>query len=531
MNKFFNLYNSLCTGANSSGVFSFDPYFPAIKELLVSELREVVFYIEKLKELNFDMSEYTDKVVEFISVLIVNLDFRRESFFVIVEDLYNNKSNLQNIYINICAERGIKPDNISKITRDLSDKESIIKALNNHEKNIGDNKKSFGINKKNLYEIMINLVLNACNCLIELKNYGENFKEAKEEVLKLFNTSNFAASDDNEWIRKINEFSGWNYKITKKLYDKIIDRFGPIEKTAVPFLVKKGKAILVSGSSFLDLEKILIASSGKDINVYTHHNLMSAFQFNKLKEYSNLAGHYQRLNNNFPLDFASFPGPIFITRNSAPKIEVIRGQIYTEAKYPAFGIAKIANNDFTPLIDYALNSEGFKESTLINTVAIGYNIDEINNKILSVVNKILTNQIKHIAIIGLIDKFAKSSDYVYKFFKEAPEDVFVISFAYNSNKENIWNVSPYYDFILLYKILELFKNSCTEINKYISIFFVDCAVNTLSQIFNLKHLGIKNIFLGTCCPNIINPVLADGLKNLFNIEEITDAKNDILKLI
>ena len=73
MNRFFNYYNSLCIGANSPNVFSFDPYIIAIKEMLVSELRQMVFYIEKLKNLDVDMSVYRDKVIEFISILVVNL--------------------------------------------------------------------------------------------------------------------------------------------------------------------------------------------------------------------------------------------------------------------------------------------------------------------------------------------------------------------------------------------------------------------------------------------------------------------------
>ena len=85
MTKFFNYYNSLCVGANSPSVFSFDPYLIAIKEMLISELRQIVFYIEKLKDLDVDMSVYRDKVIEFIAILIVNLDFRRESFFTIVQ--------------------------------------------------------------------------------------------------------------------------------------------------------------------------------------------------------------------------------------------------------------------------------------------------------------------------------------------------------------------------------------------------------------------------------------------------------------
>ena len=80
MNKFFNYYNYLCIGANTPSVFSYDPYITAIKEMLVSELQQIVYYIEKLKGLNMDMSGYRDKVIDFISVLIVNLDFKKESF-------------------------------------------------------------------------------------------------------------------------------------------------------------------------------------------------------------------------------------------------------------------------------------------------------------------------------------------------------------------------------------------------------------------------------------------------------------------
>ncbi len=530
MNKFFNLYNSLCTGANSSGIFSFDPYFYAIKELLVSELRDVVFYIEKLKDLDVDMSSYTDKVIEFVSVLIVNLDFKKESFFVIVEDLYDNKTKLQDMYINLCSQKGITPDNTERKMAVLTGKESIIKALNEHEKNLSEKDLLTNTNKKNLYEIMINLVLNACNCLIELKNYGIDFTEAKEEVLKLFNSANFTSEDENEWIIKIKEFSAWNYKITKKLYNKISERFGPVEKSQAPFIVKEGKAILVSGSSFLDLEKVLESVRGKKINVYTHNNLISAFQYKKFKENPNLIGHYQRLNNNFPLDFASFPGPIFITRNSAPKIDVIRGQIYTQSKYPPFGIAKIDNDDFSPIIKYALNSKGFTENTIIDDISIGYDENELLCKITEMVNMYKTGEIKHIAFVGLIDKFTKTGDYIEKFLSEAPDDLFVISFAYDNSKDNILFVNPYYDFLILYKILNVMNNLAENINKDVSIFFTDCAINTISHLFNLQYLGIKNLFLGNCCPNVISPVLLEGLKKLFDIKEISSPKEDI-KLI
>ena len=527
MYKFFNYYNSLCVGANSPTVFSFDPYLSAIKEMLVTELREIVFYIEKLRDLDEDMSEYRDKVIEFISVLVVNLDFRRESLFVIVEDLYNNKTKLQNLYKTKCEQLNIKPEIINKDSIALLDKESIIKALNENEKNISDMNNKLSVNKKNLYEIMVHLVLNACNCLIELKNYGFDYVEAKEQVLKLFNASNFPSDEEEVWIDKIKEFSKCNYHIMKKLYEVIVEKFGPVEKAEVLFQMKQGKAILVSDSSFSDLQDILEATLPHDINVYTHHEMISAFQYKKLKSYKNLVGHYQRSSNNFPLDFSSFPGPIYISKSSIPKIDVIRGQIYTSAKYPSFGLAKIQNDDYSDLIDYALSSTGFEEDTVINSISIGYEENKIDEKLDDIIAKFKANEIKHIAIIGLVDKFAFSNDYIKSFFDKAPHDCYIISFAQPSNRKNFWHVTSYYDFSVVYKILEKLSAEIDNPAQNISFFLPDCSINTISYIFNLMYLGISKIFLGPCCPNVMNPILVDALESLFGIKELTNPKDDI----
>ena len=84
-------------------------------------------------------------------------------------------------------------------------------------------------------------------------------------------------------------------------------------------------------------------------------------------------------------------------------------------------------------------------NTIINTLSIGIDDENLQNKIWQIVNKFQTNQIKHIAIIGIIDKFAKTNDYINKFLDEIPDDLYVISFAYNIDKENVWCANPYYD--------------------------------------------------------------------------------------
>ncbi len=529
MNKFFNYYNSLCVGPNTPTVFAFDPYVIAIKELFVSELQQIVYYIEKLKALSVDMSDYTDKVIEFIAVLIVNLDFRKESFFVIIEDLYNNKKILEKMYISACEKSKKTPELLPETSQNLSSKEIILKALNEREKNINnkDLSSELGSDRRILYEIMINLVLNSCNCLIELKEYDVNFEKAKNQVLKLLNTTNIRSLSDEELIVVIKNFSLCNYNIMKLLYSTKAEKFGPLTKTEVPLSHKKGKAVLVSGHSIQDLEKILTAVNGLNINVYTHHEMISAFQYEKFKKYSNLAGNYQKSNNNFSLDFASFPGPIYISKNSSPKIDVIRGQIYTASKYPAFGIAKIENDDFSPLIQYALDSNGFEYDDKFNSMTIGYTQSEVDEYTKIISEKVLNKEIKNIFIIGLIDKFNSSNKYINDFLKNASDDDYIISFSYKIDRDNFWHVNSYYDFAALYKIVELLSEKVFDFQNRTAVFLTDCNSNIISHIFNLIHLGINKIFLGPCCPNIVNPVIVEGLNKLFEIKPLTDAVSDI----
>lgn len=533
MNKFFYYYNSLCIGANTPSSFSYDPYVTAIKDVLVSELQQVVYYIEKLKNLDIDMSEYTDKVIDFISVLIVNLDFNKESFFVIVEDLNKNKNLLEQLYISACDKRSKTPELLNSTGSDYSTKENILKALNDREKNLKNNELNVEIpkDKKNLYEIMINLVLNSCNCLIELKTFGVNFQKAKDKVLKLLNSTNFPKHSVDELINIIKGFSKCNYEIMKLLYETIGAKYGPVIKNEVPRNILKGKSILVSGTSFKDLEKILRAVKGLNINVYVHHEMISAFQYQKFLEFENLVGFYQKSNNNFPLDFASFSGPIYISRNSIPKIDVIRGQIYTSAKYPSFGISKIENDDFSPLIKYALDSEGFLKEEKLQSIQIGYSEKDIENCVDLICNNLNKGLVKHIFIIGLIDQFSQNSSYVKDFIEKCPKDCALISFSNVQSTDNVLYVNSFFDFSILYKIVEQIIENVPNYQDKLSVILADCNSSTLSHIFNLIHLKVKNIFLGPCCPNIINPSLIDGMQDLFNVKSLSSPIEDIEKVI
>ena len=326
MTRLFYYYNSICSGIDSYNVFSYDPYIISMKGLLLSELQKIVFYIEKLKDLKIDMSDYTDKVIDFISIIIINLDFKKESLFIIIQDLQDNKKKLKETYINTCKELQIEYNLLPNDNEEFTSEDDILRVLNEYEKNLRNKTVHINENKRVFYEIIINLVLNACNYLIELKHFNSDFPKAKNKVLNLLNCFNIPSLDEPELKKIIEEFSICNYQIMKLLHEKNVENFGPITKTKVPLFQKKGKAILVANSSYFELEKLLNFAQKYSVDVYANFSMLPAFQYKKLNSYSNFVGCYNTIDNNILMDFSSFSGPIFVSKNALLKTEVPEGK-------------------------------------------------------------------------------------------------------------------------------------------------------------------------------------------------------------
>ena len=65
-----------------------------------------------------------------------------------------------------------------------------------------------------------------------------------------------------------------------------------------------------------------------------------------------------------------------------------------------------------------------------------------------------------------------------------------------------------------------------------TVFMTQCHLQTIAHTFNLKILGVKNIFLGECCSSIINPSVLDGMTDLFGIKQLSNSpKRDIRHIL
>ena len=80
----------------------------------------------------------------------------------------------------------------------------------------------------------------------------------------------------------------------------------------------------------------------KNIDVYTHGEMIIAHTYPKFREYKHLIGHFGVGVENCLLDFATFPGAILITKYAVENIEYLyRGRLFTMDSFVPKGAIKM----------------------------------------------------------------------------------------------------------------------------------------------------------------------------------------------
>ncbi len=114
-----------------------------------------------------------------------------------------------------------------------------------------------------------------------------------------------------DWVSLVLKCGTINLRAMELLDAGNTGTYGHPVPTKVLLGVKKGKAIAVSGHDLQDLDKILRQSAGKDINVYTHGEMLPCHGYPELKKYPHFYGHYGTAWQNQVREFAHFPCPAF----------------------------------------------------------------------------------------------------------------------------------------------------------------------------------------------------------------------------
>ena len=340
-----------------------------------------------------------------------------------------------------------------------------------------------------------------------------------------------------------------NLRVMKILEEGANSQYGNPVPTKVRTTSVKGKAILVSGHDLKDLEHILEASKGTGVNVFTHGELLPAHSYPVLKEkYPHLVGNWGGAWQNQKTDFAAFPGPIVMTTNCLvePR-KSYSDRIFTTSVTGWPGVKHVGENkDYKPVVDLALQSEGFKETDADEkALTTGFGKHTILANAGAVVDAINAGAIKRFFVIGGCDGAEAERNYFGDLAASLPNDTMILTLGcgkYRFNSKELGNIGPFprvldmgqcNDAIGAVEVAVALANAYkTDVNSLPLSFAISWfEQKAVAVLLSLLHLGIRNIRLGPNLPAFIPPSTLNLLVEKFNIAPAGDFKVDMANMM
>ena len=530
---FFNRYKDEGNDYNecvSRGNCSISPELRAFQEVMIIFLRQLAYFELKQCELNISYYENKETILDGILSLVATNKYTNEQLLEIISKIYSKLLYAKKEYANFCEEKKIKTDEF-KLTFKLTPQMTINEIIKTGEKILLAKYKKISQQHKNLYEILLLTIKSVALNLEKLNIYNKFDDKAYKEILVGLNLLNYTRTSAEKIKENIDILAKTDLGLINQLALSQEERFGEIQKKEVSKSTIPGKALLVSGENLQILYEVLVQSDDLDFSVYTHSDLLIAHAYEKFAQFKHLKGHYGSCSNNCVLDFATFPGPILLTKSDYPNIDYLyRGKLYSSEKITPQGILQIKNNDYNEIFKSALDSKGFSKGRQVESIDVGYNYNDLIDRIKSINDKINSGKIKHLFIIGMSDYSYSNDEYYKKMYDLIDDNSFIITFSYHYNVSNELYINLSNNLPAIYKVLLVIFNQIPIDSEYIAFFFSKCDANSISNIINLSNLGAKKIFLSQCPPNTLNPNLLSTLKNIYNVNTISTPKDD-LKLI
>lgn len=344
-----------------------------------------------------------------------------------------------------------------------------------------------------------------------------------------------------------------NLKCMELLDKANTQTYGTPVPTKVSTNIEKGPFIVITGHDLHDLELLLKQTEGKGINIYTHSEMLPSHAYPELKKYSHLKGNFGTAWQNQQKEFENIPAPILFTTNCImPVKDSYKDRVFTTSivSYPQIKHID-ENKDFSPIIDKALELEGYKEDkkmTGINggdvlTVGFGH------NTVLSVASKVIeaiqSGDLKHIFLVGGCDGSKPGRNYYTEFVKQTPKDTLVLTLACGKYRFNDLDLG---DINGIPRLLDM--GQCNDAYSAIKVATelakaFKCEVNDLPLslvlswyeqkavciLLTLLYLGIKNIKLGPTLPAFVSENVLNILVDKFGIKPITTPKEDLNEIL
>ena len=350
----------------------------------------------------------------------------------------------------------------------------------------------------------------------------------------------------DDWLGLVLKCGEINLRTMELLDAANTGTYGHPVPTKIPLGAKKGKAILVSGHDLRDMEQILKHSEDKGIYVYTHGEMLPTHAYPELKKYPHFYGHYGTAWQNQIQEFGQFPGAIVLTTNCLQRPQKsYEDRIFTTGLVGWPGIPHIADKNFTPVIDKALELPGFPADTNGRHVMCGFGHNAVMGMANKVVDAVKKGAIRHFFLVAGCDGAKPGRNYYTEFVEKIPGDCVVLTLAcgkfrfFDKDLGDIGGIPRLLDIGQCndaYSAIQIAQALSKAFNVEIDQLPLSMILSWYEQkavaiLLSLLYLGIKDIRLGPSLPGFISPNVLDVLVKKLNIMPISTPDEDLRAIL
>ncbi|MBE1443016.1 hydroxylamine reductase [Paenibacillus sp. OAS669] len=309
----------------------------------------------------------------------------------------------------------------------------------------------------------------------------------------------------------------------------------------------EGHAIVVTGHNLYALEELLKQTEGKGVHIYTHSEMLPAHGYPQLKKYAHLKGNIGKAWYDQRRLFEKFPGAILATTNCVMPIKGTYADRFFSYDIAGLeGVTKIAENDFTPLIEKALSLPAVDiDSEQILTT--GYHHETVIGLAPEIIQAVKQGKIKRFFVIAGCDAPGTGGEYYRELATSLPNDTVILTTSCGKFRFNDVDYGTVADTgIPRYIDLGQCNNSGSTVK--IAMALADafgCSVNDLpvsivlswfeqkavAILLGLFSLGIKDIRIGPKPPEFITPGVMNVLTETFGLKLIGNAQEDMAAML
>lgn len=523
------------------GVCGKDEKTALYQDLLVYASKGLAKYSTRLDKMNRGSREYGIALMEALFTTVTNVNFDAEKVKKNCEKIFDLKEKAANDYFKACKEYGIEAEKMNgpaKFT--YVENDEIMLAL---AKDIGIEKRMNNDGKA--ITGLEELILYGLKGMAAYMDHAHILGSESDEVYSFISSTLDFLTESHEagdLLNKALEVGKYNFDVMELLDSAHTGTFGNPEPTKVRVTPVKGKAILISGHDLKDLKKLLEQTEGKGINVYTHGEMLPAHGYPELKKHTHLVGNYGGAWQDQAKEFDAFPGAILMTTNCIQKPkENYKDRIFTCGLVAWEGVRHIENYDFSPVIEKALECDGFAADEPEHYTMTGFGHNAVLGSADKVIDLVKRGKLNHFYLVGGCDGAKSGRNYYTEFAEKAPKDSLILTLAcgkFRFNKLEFGDIeglprmldvgqcNDAYSAIVIAKALaEAFD---TEINDLpLTMILSWYEQKAVAILLTLLYLGIKNIKLGPSLPAFLEPEVLEILVDKFQIAPIASVEEDM----